>query len=85
MKLNRRLFLKVAGAAGAVAAAPVATARAAEGEVSLEISSERRGVLVDTTKCVGCRACEAACTETNHQPAPALLDVVVTPGHGSAS
>ena len=23
------------------------------------------GVLVDTTKCVGCRACEAACAEAN--------------------
>ena len=74
MKLNRRMFLKVAGAAGAVAAAPVASARAADGDVSPEVSSERRGVLVDTTKCVGCRACEAACTETNHQPAPTLLN-----------
>jgi formate dehydrogenase iron-sulfur subunit len=73
MKLNRRLFLKVAGAAGAVAAVPTAAASASTGEAAA-INNARRGVLVDTTKCVGCRACEAACTETNHQPEPARLD-----------
>jgi formate dehydrogenase iron-sulfur subunit len=31
-------------------------------------------VLVDTTKCVGCRACEAACAEANALPGPARLD-----------
>ena len=74
MKLNRRLFLKVAGAAGAVAAAPAATARALTAEEAAAVNSARRGVLVDTTKCVGCRACEAACTETNNQPDPVRLD-----------
>jgi len=74
MKLNRRLFLKVAGAAGAVAAVPAATARASTGEADAAVNSVRRGVLVDTTKCVGCRACEAACTETNNQPEPVRLD-----------
>ena len=28
-------------------------------------------MLVDTTRCVGCRACEAACSEANGLPAPA--------------
>jgi Fe-S-cluster-containing dehydrogenase component len=28
------------------------------------------GVLVDTTLCVGCRGCEAACSEANHLPPP---------------
>jgi len=76
MKLNRRMFLKVAGATGAVAVAPVATARASSAEEGgpLAVDADRRGVLVDTTKCVGCRACEAACTETNGQPAPPMLD-----------
>ena len=74
MKLNRRLFLKVAGAAGAVAAVPAATAKASTGEAEAAVSSARRGVLVDTIKCVGCRACEAACTEVNNQPEPAKLD-----------
>jgi len=28
------------------------------------------GLLIDTTACLGCRACEAACTEQNRQPPP---------------
>jgi Fe-S-cluster-containing dehydrogenase component len=31
-------------------------------------------VLVDTTLCVGCRACESACSEQNALPAPAAED-----------
>jgi formate dehydrogenase iron-sulfur subunit len=72
MDLNRRRFLKVAGAAGAVALAPATRAAASTGEV--ELNAGRRGVLVDTTKCIGCRACEAACAETNNLPGPAKLD-----------
>jgi len=32
------------------------------------------GVLVDTTRCIGCRQCEAACAEVNDLPAPDLND-----------
>jgi formate dehydrogenase iron-sulfur subunit len=72
MKLNRRTFFKVAGTAGAVALAPARKAAAAtDAEV---IDAGRRGVLVDTTKCIGCRACEAACAEANTLPGPAMLD-----------
>jgi len=72
MKLNRRTFFKVAGTAGAVALVPAKKAAAAtHAEV---IDAGRRGVLVDTTKCIGCRACEAACAEANTLPGPALLD-----------
>ena len=72
MKLNRRTFFKVAGTAGAVALAPARKAGAAtNAEV---IDAGRRGVLVDTTKCIGCRACEAACAEANTLPGPAMLD-----------
>jgi len=31
-----------------------------------------RGLLIDTTRCEGCRACEAACSEKNGLPEPAL-------------
>jgi formate dehydrogenase iron-sulfur subunit len=72
MDLNRRKFFKVAGAAGAVALCPTRKASASTGDDSL--NAERRAVLVDTTKCLGCRACEAACAETNNLPGPAMLD-----------
>jgi Fe-S-cluster-containing dehydrogenase component len=40
---------------------------------STAIASGRgRGLLIDTTRCVGCRACEAACSEKNALPQPAL-------------
>jgi NAD-dependent dihydropyrimidine dehydrogenase PreA subunit len=35
------------------------------------------GVLVDTTLCIGCRSCEAACAEINNLPAPHLDDARV--------
>jgi Fe-S-cluster-containing dehydrogenase component len=31
---------------------------------------EAMGVFVDTTLCVGCRSCEAACNEVNRLPKP---------------
>ncbi len=31
---------------------------------------ETKGVLVDLTRCVGCRSCEAACNAEQHLPAP---------------
>ena len=68
MNLNRRTFLKTAAASAAVLAP---AARADASGVSREVDAARRGVLVDTTKCVGCRACEAACAEANHLPGPA--------------
>jgi len=63
MTLTRRTFLKAAGAAGAVSV--VGSAAAAE------VSGAGSGVLVDTTLCVGCRGCEAACSEVNQLPEPA--------------
>jgi len=32
------------------------------------------GILVDTTRCVGCRACEEACAQVNHLPVPDISD-----------
>jgi formate dehydrogenase iron-sulfur subunit len=71
MNLNRRTFFKVAGAAGAAALSSAKPAAAMSAE-SATIDAGRRGVLVDTTKCVGCRACEAACAEANTLPGPAM-------------
>jgi Fe-S-cluster-containing dehydrogenase component len=68
MELSRRTFIKFAGAAGAagVVAAPKVVA------ASPLRSPNTPAVLVDTTKCVGCRGCEAACSESNGLPGPAL-------------
>src|SRR5512147_2750213 len=57
--MDRRLFLKTAATAGA--ALPVRHAAA----VNTKESKEFVGVLVDTTRCIGCRSCEVACSEAN--------------------
>jgi formate dehydrogenase iron-sulfur subunit len=70
MKLSRRTFFKVAGATGA--AAVVASPRPAGATELAAVNAERRGVLVDTTLCTGCRGCEAACAEANGLPEPGM-------------
>jgi formate dehydrogenase iron-sulfur subunit len=68
MKLSRRTFFKVAGATGA--AAVVASPKPARATELAVVNAERRGVLVDTTLCTGCRGCEAACAEANQLAEP---------------
>lgn len=61
---DRRAFLRVLGAAGAgVALSGEALAQAAS-------SGDPYGVLVDTTKCVGCQTCTRVCAEGHGLPAP---------------
>lgn len=66
--MNRRDFLRVTGAAAGASLAG-SQARAAETD---ETASTREfvGVLVDTTRCIGCRACELACSREhgNYEP-----------------
>ncbi len=57
--INRRSFLKLAGAGMGGALLPLGSARA---EVD---ASSHIGMLYDTTKCVGCNACTNACREWN--------------------
>ena len=64
MSLDRRQILKLAAAAGAVAALPGPDAEAALARPS----KDARAVHVDTTNCVGCRTCEMACAEANKLP-----------------
>lgn len=57
--MNRREFLTAAGTVGATLAAR---------DLSAEEIREKKefvSVLVDTTRCIGCRACERACGETH--------------------
>ncbi len=66
MNVNRRKLLQAAGAAGAATLA----GRALSSVTPASAGTGAMGVLVDTTRCVGCRACEAACSEANALPAP---------------
>lgn len=61
MNITRRDFLKVAGAAAALAPGAARASQSASGA---------KGLLIDTTRCAGCRGCEAACSEANGLPAP---------------
>ena len=71
MSIGRRGFMKIA------AATPGWRPRAPRRRRRPRRTQRGRdgpGVLVDTTLCVGCRACEAACAETNELPAPPESD-----------
>jgi len=70
--MRRREFL---AALGAVADAALVRGRA-QAAVS-EGKSEFFGVLVDTTRCLGCRTCEAVCAEAHGLPQPDLGDSTV--------
>lgn len=66
-KITRRRFLAGGVAGGtAIALAPGKKAFAA----TLEGFPDGMGVLVDMTRCVGCRTCEAACNKEQNLPAP---------------
>jgi formate dehydrogenase iron-sulfur subunit len=66
--MKRRDLLKLFGAAAGTAAITRA-AHAAEPGGGLG-TDDPMGVLVDTTKCIGCRTCEFACAEANGLPQP---------------
>lgn len=66
--MDRRYFLKTSGVIGATLAC--SSARAASAAPDPEAAKEFVGVLVDTTRCIGCRACEVACGQTNGMLAP---------------
>jgi Fe-S-cluster-containing dehydrogenase component len=65
MEFSRRSFFKIAGVTAGAGLVAGGTARAETAS-----ADDKPGVLVDTTRCVGCRACEAACAEANGLPAP---------------
>jgi formate dehydrogenase beta subunit len=66
MKISRRTFFKISGAAGASALSgpPPAEARSAKAP------KDAFGCLVDLTRCIGCRKCEEACNQVNKLPPP---------------
>src|SRR5512137_517650 len=66
--MKRRDFLKGCIIGGAAASLGVTTKSWAVG--SFEGYPDAMGVLVDTTRCIGCRSCEAACNKEQQLPAP---------------
>jgi len=70
--MNRRSFVKTLGAVS-LAALPSEKIYAQDNDEEKEFM----GILVDTTMCVGCRACEEACAESNGFPEPDLDDSVL--------
>ena len=82
--LNRRELLKKAGVLGLGGSAALLGCARAAGSEAHQASDEGMGVLVDLTKCNGCRRCEAACAEANGFEVPTkdeLLDESVFQEH----
>jgi len=71
MAISRRDFIKMCGAGvamlgvGAKMAPPTLGTTGANVPVSPKPAS---GILIDTTKCVGCKLCQAACQKKNNLP-----------------
>lgn len=65
MPTDRRSVLKLLAGAGAAAAASGGRALA---ETRTEAPAGAVGMLYDTTKCIGCKACVVACREANGMP-----------------
>jgi len=69
-KTNRRGFLKLGAGVTCGAASPLlAPSRSAAGK---NLPDRGSACLVDTTLCIGCLQCEAACREVNRLPSPAF-------------
>ena len=60
--MNRRKFLK-GSLLGGAAASVVSKSKNADASASFGGYPDAMGVLVDLTRCVGCRSCEAACNK----------------------
>jgi Fe-S-cluster-containing dehydrogenase component len=67
MALSRRSILKGIAAAGGTAATQAIPAHAARERRAAP--EDARGMLYDTTLCIGCKACVRACKEANDLPA----------------
>ena len=67
MKASRRDFLKQAAVITSLAVCGKASTALAgrRDNATQDDAGDQSGVLVDTTRCVGCRSCERACNEIN--------------------
>jgi len=71
MEISRRNFLRLGAVAGGTAACAVATS--AEARQPKEADPDAYGMLNDTTRCIGCKACQVACKKVNELPQEATL------------
>ena len=67
MAFDRRSLLK--GMAGASAAAVASASPVKAARERKAVPEDARGMLYDTTLCIGCKACVRACKEANNLPA----------------
>lgn len=72
--MDRRTFLKRLGIgmAGMTCGGVLAPGRSNAQEIAGE--QEFLSILIDTTRCIGCRSCELACAETYDLPIPDIED-----------
>lgn len=71
MKVSRRDFLKVCGASAAMLGLGAKVGGPAAAFGGLQVPASPRpatAVLIDTTRCVGCRSCQTACKVANNLP-----------------
>jgi Fe-S-cluster-containing dehydrogenase component len=81
--VSRRTFLKSARAGGALTAVGGGTALA-RAVAALKPAEKKAdyALIIDTTKCVGCGACEIACNLRNHLPAGQSYIHILRRGEG---
>ncbi|HNR11933.1 MAG TPA: 4Fe-4S dicluster domain-containing protein [Thermodesulfobacteriota bacterium] len=70
--MERRKFLEILtkSVPAAIIGSSLSPAIGRASEANSHTSNELLGVLVDTTRCVGCRSCEMACAAENGLPEP---------------
>lgn len=81
MGIDRRGFLKILG--GTMGVGALSSIGLPKGLWAKEVGTSAKeffGILVDTTRCVGCRSCEEACAEANGLVVPDISDSSVFEG-----
>jgi formate dehydrogenase iron-sulfur subunit len=70
MNISRRNFMKLLGASAAMlgVGTKVTDLPMTAPAKRAPISEHQKGVLIDTTKCVGCKTCQMTCKEVNNLP-----------------